>query len=578
MKILSRYVLKEHVGPLVFALSALTSLLLLNYVAKQFGNLVGKGLPWTVIAEFFFLSIPFTVAMTLPMAVLISVLYAFSRLAGENEVTALRASGVSLTRLLIPVVAGATLIAIGMVAFNDQVLPRANHQLSVLLSDIQRKKPTFALQEQVINEVVPRQFFLRTNSIDESSNAMHEVTIYDFSNATARRTIYADSGTMAMSPDHRDLLMTLYDGYMIELPRNDPGSLQRLYFDVDRIRVPGVGNTLERSESRSYKSDREMSICEMEHEVGLAEAERAAARARLEALLGAAARQATTGERVEYPHENTTTDSVQAGDGGGLAGAYCALLAALGAAMDSGTVGMPEAIAAQTPGVPQDSAVPANRGSPRFMDRLPPSAGGLRESQLPDRLPPSAGGGLSSDFDNDPNDPGFGMGMREMSPGMLSGIIDATGTRIEETGLSIAAFDVEIHKKFALAAACVVFVLLGAPIALRFPRGGVGLVIGVSIAVFALYYVGLIAGEALANEGLLPAFAAMWLANIIFTIVGLLLLARMGREASTARGGDMSELTDSARAWFARQGRRVGLPLDRRVRRDGRASRGGGPQ
>ena len=66
MKILHKYILKEHVGPLVFSLSALTSLLLLNYIARQFGQLVGKGLPWSVILEFLALSIPFTVAMTLP--------------------------------------------------------------------------------------------------------------------------------------------------------------------------------------------------------------------------------------------------------------------------------------------------------------------------------------------------------------------------------------------------------------------------------------------------------------------------------------------------------------------------------
>ena len=103
MKILSRYVLKEHLGPLTFALTALTSLLLLNYIAKRFGELVGKGLPWTAIAEFFLLSIPFTVELTLPMAVLVATLHAFSRLAAENEVTALKASGVSLRRVMVPV-------------------------------------------------------------------------------------------------------------------------------------------------------------------------------------------------------------------------------------------------------------------------------------------------------------------------------------------------------------------------------------------------------------------------------------------------------------------------------------------
>ena len=103
MRITSKYVLREHLGPLTFALSALTSLLLLNYIARKFGDLVGKGLPWQAIVRFFVLSIPFTVAMTLPMAVLVSTLYAFSRLAAENEITAFKASGVSMGSLLGPV-------------------------------------------------------------------------------------------------------------------------------------------------------------------------------------------------------------------------------------------------------------------------------------------------------------------------------------------------------------------------------------------------------------------------------------------------------------------------------------------
>ncbi len=112
-------------------------------------------------------------------------------------------------------------------------------------------------------------------------------------------------------------------------------------------------------------------------------------------------------------------------------------------------------------------------------------------------------------------------------------------------------YEVEIHKKFSLAVACIVFVLLGAPIALRFPRGGVGLVIGASLAVFSLYYVCLIAGESMADDGVLPPWLAMWAANGAFTVAGVLLYARMGREGSTARGGDLDEVKDRIRAWFA---------------------------
>ena len=129
-------------GPLVFALTALTSLLLLQYIAKRFGDLVGKGLPWSVILEFLGLSVPLTVALSLPMAVLVATLYAFSRLAAENEITAMRASGVSLRNVLTPVLWAALGVMIFMVFFNDQVLPRANHKLRTLQGDIAQKKPT----------------------------------------------------------------------------------------------------------------------------------------------------------------------------------------------------------------------------------------------------------------------------------------------------------------------------------------------------------------------------------------------------------------------------------------------------
>src|SRR5262249_49954589 len=80
-------------------------------------------------------------------------------------------------------------------------------------------------------------------------------------------------------------------------------------------------------------------------------------------------------------------------------------------------------------------------------------------------------------------------------------------------------YAIEIQKKFSLAAACVVLVLVGAPISLRFPRGGVGLVLIASFLIFSVYYVGLNAGEALANHNLLSPFWAMWAGNVIFAIV-----------------------------------------------------------
>ena len=524
VKIISRYVLKEHVGPFTFALTALTSLMLLQYIARQFGNLVGKGLDWTVIVQFFLLSIPFTVAMTLPMAVLVAVLYAFSRLASENEITAMKAGGVSMMQLVIPSLVGAFVLSLVMLAFNDQILPRANHRLAVLQMDIFRTKPTFALREQVLNTVKEGQLYLRAGRLDEGSSKMRDVTIYDLANPVNRRTIYADSGNIELAPNRRDLQMTLYSGLMQTVPTDKPEQVTRLYFQRQLMRVVGVASQFQETANADTvsKGDREMSVCEMQ--AALAKADTGLQRARFDSIeaqwerdsilaahppeavvRGSAKRPAPpSGPHPKAPKFTTPT---------GIGGAYCALLAAVGRVVG---------------GAPPAAAAPAKtRTVPLSM--YAPSAGGTAG------LPPDQRLNLAK-------------------------------LNAEQSKLLRNRYDVEIQKKFSLAAACIIFVLVGAPIALRFPRGGVGLVIGVSLFIFAVYYVGLIGGEELANRSIISAFWAMWSTNVLMTIVGLFMTLRMGREATTGRGGDFGELLETVRMWLARAARRVGIPMERRRR------------
>jgi lipopolysaccharide export system permease protein len=134
---------------------------------------------------------------------------------------------------------------------------------------------------------------------------------------------------------------------------------------------------------------------------------------------------------------------------------------------------------------------------------------------------------------------------------MLSSTVEATRSEVDNGTRSVNLYDNQIHKMFAIAVACVIFVFLGAPIALRFPRGGVGMVLGVSLGVFALYYIGLIAGEPLAQRGTVSPFLAMWTSNIVFGIVGLFLMTRLGRESSTSRGSDWQEFKDRMRRRLA---------------------------
>jgi lipopolysaccharide export system permease protein len=127
--------------------------------------------------------------------------------------------------------------------------------------------------------------------------------------------------------------------------------------------------------------------------------------------------------------------------------------------------------------------------------------------------------------------------------------LGALRVRLEDSSQIMNSYGVEIHKKFALAVACFVFVMLGAPIALRFPRGGVGLTIGVSLFVFALYYVCLIAGESIAKRGMMPAVVSMWMANVIFALIALWMMTKIGQEGSTSRGGDAKEMVGAITGW-----------------------------
>ena len=515
--------LKEHLGPLTFALTALTSILLLQYIGKHFGELVGKGLPAYVIAEFFALSVPLTVALTLPMAVLVATLYAFSRLAAENEITALKASGVSLRSVLKPVLWAAVGVTVVMIGFNDQVLPRSNHKLAVLQRDIAQKKPTFGLREQVINEVSPGKFYLRAGHIDESSNLMREVTIYDMADPGVKRTIYADSGNMRMVNNMSDLELLLYDGNTEDVPTNTPTELRRLYFNVDLIRIRGVGNQFQKTTADSYKSDREMTVCEMQQAQDKARQDlEVAKREFLQRAPEIRALKTTLAEDLLKTKLSAPWDI-------GLGRLYCSVFSFL---------------------APKQANAQAVSSTPQ---RAPAAT---TKKLLPSQLPVQR-----------PANPVPAMGQPTPPPPIDAAALsqlEGLRLRLSDSAQLMNSYGVEIHKKFALAVACFVFVLLGAPIALRFPRGGVGLTIGVSLFVFALYYVCLIAGESIAKRGMMPAVVSMWMANLIFGLIALWLLAKMGQEGSTARGGDMKEMIGSIKGAIRSK---IGWK-DRRVQRE----------
>ncbi len=262
MGVLTRYLIRVHVGPFLFALSTLTALIFLNAVAQRIEGLVGKGLPWNVVVEFLALSLPHTIALSLPMSVLVAVLYAFSEMTSSKEITAMSAGGIRPARLILPLVGMGALMTGVMLYFNDVVLPASNHRLRNLMVDIARKSPTLELREQVVNEIPTEsgldRYFLTAARIDRVENTLEEVTIFDGNNPVRRRTTYAARGEMVFNEEKTDLYLTLYDGVVHEVQTDRIGGFQRLYFKKQIIPLRGVGNELVRRAGGHDRSDREM--------------------------------------------------------------------------------------------------------------------------------------------------------------------------------------------------------------------------------------------------------------------------------------------------------------------------------
>jgi lipopolysaccharide export system permease protein len=513
VRLLSSYLLRQLAAPFIFALTALTSLMLLSQIAKKFGSLVGKGLPWTVIAEVFALSIPFIVAMTLPMAVLLAVLYAFSHLAADNEITAMRASGISVYQVLIPVFAWGVFMTGFNFVFVDQVLPRSNARLRNLLIDIGRKKPTFELQEQVINEVPPSQYFLRANRIDGATGHLREVTIYDMGGDASRRIIYADSGLMAYAEGQTDLSLRLYDGSIHQYRPVDPAGFQLTYFRVNDIRVKNVFDELQRNTSEAVRGDREMSTCEM------LEVIRESDREQIEA----------TRDRRELLREDLRS------------------LLSLPRLPDPGTLPEPEPLPTYCDWMQRVQELVLPRTAEAQSAAQGRKAAQGTQGRTPAQARPRPGKPAAATTLR-PTPP-----QRLREPALSNWSLTATAIdRGQDAKRRAARYAVEVHKKWAISTACMSFVIIGIVMALRFPRGGIGLVIGGGLLVFSIHYVGLTAGESLADRGHVEPWAAMWTPNIILTVLGVLGLIRVSRESGSTRGGDFQEVLDSIRHLWRR--------------------------
>jgi lipopolysaccharide export system permease protein len=263
MIILWRHILRTHILPFFFSVLLMMCIFLLQFLMKFLDQLAGKGLSTAIIAELVVLNLAWMLVLAVPMGVLVATLMAFGKLASTNEITAIRASGVSLYKMMAPAAVASVFLCYAMILFNNDVLPNANHRTRTLMNDISRKKPTLSLVPGMFTQLMQGHTIL-VHKTFEHSNDLEGVSIFDYSRPAFSTTITAQRGTISFSPDYLKLIMDLWDGEIHQLNTGMKGQYRIIRFQKHRIVMEAEGFNFQRTDQNfTPRGDRELSANDM---------------------------------------------------------------------------------------------------------------------------------------------------------------------------------------------------------------------------------------------------------------------------------------------------------------------------
>jgi lipopolysaccharide export system permease protein len=384
------------------------------------------------------------------MAVLVATLMAFGTMSQNNEVAILKATGVSLYKMMIPPLLASVAVALFLVYFNNTIYPDSNHAARVLMEDISRKKPTLSLVPGVFSTEVPN-YSILARDIDQTNNELKKITIYDYSQLPKINIVTAASGKIYFSQNQKKLMLDLKRGEIHESDNTDRIAYRRMRFEKHKIAMPADQFTFEQSSTlNGERGDRE---------------------------LGAPAMMV----KVDSLNKIRTK-------------------------------------------MLKDYDVKINQ---LLVDKSQKTA--LTEIN--------------------PNDQFVYMKAQQKLRADETSVIDVI-SRLDYNDRDIDRYMVEVHKKYSIPFACIVFVLIGAPLGTMMRKGGFGMASGMSLVFFLIYWAFLIGGEKLADRGLLSPFWGMWSANAFLGAFGILLTIKSAREKVTLNFDFMYKIVPK---WFKTQ-------------------------
>jgi lipopolysaccharide export system permease protein len=234
----------------------------MQFLWKYIDDLIGKGLEITVLLELLFYVSATLIPLALPLAVLFSSIMTYGNLAEHNELTALKAAGLSLMKTMRPMFFFVLFLSFGAFYFMNYLMPVANYKWRAIIYDIQEKKPTFGLTPGVFYNDIDG-VSLRVGKKDDNTGYLEDVLIYEYSEVAVAKTIKAKDGEMLKSENERFLLLKLNNGSMYE--KMKPGSMQdakfpyqKTFFKEAIIKFDMSQFQMQKSNEDLFKRDYEM--------------------------------------------------------------------------------------------------------------------------------------------------------------------------------------------------------------------------------------------------------------------------------------------------------------------------------
>ncbi len=513
MKRLHIFILKSFLGPLFVTFCISLFVLLMQFMFRYIEDFVGKGLEASIILEFVLYAAATLVPMALPLSVLLASIMTLGDLGENYELTALKASGISLQRIMSPLVIFVIMISVGAFFYSNTVIPLANIKLLTLYKDIEKTRPEIQIKAGAFNDAIEG-YSIRISHKNPETGVLYNLKIYDHKvkKDNVKITV-ADSGKMVFKPELNSILVILYNGYSYEdvlknkrfqnnRPfRKDEFEIQKFFLkldnkadptdaalykdrykmlDVKRLQrsIDSIGDMYVVARKRQYSVLFNDNIFKKEKSINIFKRKN---------ILKLDKSPAFVPDEVLNKRDYKNDLSNKKSD-----------------SLNSKKIEIEEEV--------EEEIVKESYAKHEEIDSLMTAFADKGEGNVyrlfSDMTADSKAGIMSKAITEAKNS---------------SALVERQDQQIAYKRNSIIRRKIEWHRKFILSFACFVFFIIGAPLGAIIRKGGLGLPVVISIVFFIIYYIITNMGEKIAREGVISPFEGMWISSIVLFPIGVFL-------------------------------------------------------